>query len=143
MIHRLSLVVLSSLVVAASPKTHPAPTRTAKPTVPTGTWRFLQGINDDLTYSELEDSRVHIEDAGQFRISFYLTKGGKQKSGRHNVEIDPIRFTMDHACYKMIYRFNGETLTICFGEHMGERPTEFTAPKGSGRQLWLLRREKR
>jgi uncharacterized protein (TIGR03067 family) len=37
-----------------------------------------------------------------------------------------------------IYFLNGGTLTICFAET--ERPTEFTAPKGSRRTLLVLKR---
>jgi uncharacterized protein (TIGR03067 family) len=37
-----------------------------------------------------------------------------------------------------IYFLNGDTLTICFAET--ERPTEFTATKGSGRTVLVLKR---
>jgi hypothetical protein len=39
-----------------------------------------------------------------------------------------------------IYRWDHETLTVCWG---AERPTEFSAPSGSGRLLVVFKRAKR
>ncbi len=38
-----------------------------------------------------------------------------------------------------IYKFDGETLTYCWGPPNKDRPKEFTAPKGSGRTLVSLK----
>jgi uncharacterized protein (TIGR03067 family) len=41
---------------------------------------------------------------------------------------------------KGIWRLEGDTLTICDAGRGVERPTEFTAPEGSKRSLWVLKR---
>jgi uncharacterized protein (TIGR03067 family) len=43
---------------------------------------------------------------------------------------------------KGIYRFDGETLTICIASAGKDRPTEFTSEPGSGRMLYVLKRKK-
>jgi uncharacterized protein (TIGR03067 family) len=38
-----------------------------------------------------------------------------------------------------IWKQDGDTVTVCESAPDGPRPTEFTAPKGSGRSLWVLK----
>jgi uncharacterized protein (TIGR03067 family) len=42
------------------------------------------------------------------------------------------------------YKLEGDTLTICYAANTdkGKRPPDFTAPKGSGRCVYVLKREK-
>jgi uncharacterized protein (TIGR03067 family) len=41
-----------------------------------------------------------------------------------------------------IWKLDGDTLTECESAPGGDRPTEYTAPAGSGRTLWVLKRVK-
>ena len=44
---------------------------------------------------------------------------------------------------KGIWKLDGDTLLVCYDEFGGERPTEFTAPRGSDRVLYTLRRKEK
>ncbi len=58
---------------------------------------------------------------------------------QYNREKGPERFTE-----LAIYKLEGDTLTIYYAGYSdkGKRPSEFSAPKGSGRRVYVLKREK-
>ena len=45
------------------------------------------------------------------------------------------------AMRKGIWKIDGDILLVCFGAMSAERPTDFTAPKDSKRNLWTLKRK--
>jgi hypothetical protein len=53
-------------------------------------------------------------------------------------------FTSDQwaGVKRAIWKLDGDTLTECESAPDGERPTDFTAPAGSGRTVWVLQRVK-
>lgn len=42
---------------------------------------------------------------------------------------------------KGIWRIDGDRMLVCYGPPGGDRPTDFTAARGSGRMLWTLKRK--
>jgi uncharacterized protein (TIGR03067 family) len=55
-----------------------------------------------------------------------------------------VDFTSDRwaGVKRSIWKRDGDTLLLCESAPDGDRPTEFTAPVGSGRTLWVLKRVK-
>jgi hypothetical protein len=68
------------------------------------------------------------------RAAYAATRGGWAEA---DLPADPAGPPGDR---KAIWRVDGDTLTWCEGPPGGARPTDFTAPKGSGRTLTVLKR---
>jgi uncharacterized protein (TIGR03067 family) len=57
------------------------------------------------------------------------------------IDIKPVGEGKDTALG--IYKFDGDTLTLCWSRRGGERPTEFQSKKGSEQILFVLKRQKK
>jgi uncharacterized protein (TIGR03067 family) len=139
------------------PAVHPVPQAAAELDRLAGTWVQIEKIDDgSVTPPEnFESERMKIE--GNKCFAGYIDKAGRalfHDDDGSELAVDPnqrpkavdfvsrttgiskgiISRWIDEA----IYRLEGDTLSICTGSR--ERPTEFTAPEGSGRVLEVYRR---
>ncbi len=101
-----------------------------------GTW----SVNVPFGGDELKGRFVIYGDE-----SFEINLGGNHVNGAR--KIDPaknpkeITLTPDGSDKSLfgIYKLEGDTLTLCFGELGEKRPTDFKAKKGSTQMLWVLK----
>lgn len=109
--------------------------------------------------AEADGTKLSDEDAKAFRIineadgKWAIEQSGKVVA-RGTSEIDPtakirtVDLTQtegDGKGQKLlgIYELSDDTRKVCFAQPGGARPTEFSAPSGSGRILALMKKEKK
>src|SRR5262245_57593115 len=104
------------------------------------------------------DGKAWEED--EMKDRFVMLKGGKsnrlykdKERGTASLKIDPSKSPAQidstnedgpgkGVTTKGIYKFDGDTLTICFGGIGKDRPTEFASQPGSGTMLFVHKRAK-
>lgn len=94
---------------------------------------------DDVT-------KVNLTLAGkEFVLVLPRTKYEGEWLGVCDLTTKPRRMELagDNFNLQAIYRLDGDTMTFCFTALDGDRPTEFTAEKGSGRTLLMLKRQEK
>jgi uncharacterized protein (TIGR03067 family) len=134
------LVMASALVVAApGPKDPPKPAP-----IPEGRWVVEQLEQDGrvrqgqsvagfvLVYTRTACTLEHLgREIGSEPTEFREAAGVHQVDSRAN---DGVK--------KGIWKVDGDTLTLCESAPGGDRPADYSAPAGSRRTLWVLKRIK-
>jgi uncharacterized protein (TIGR03067 family) len=106
-----------------------------------GTWLSTAMTIDgeEATGADIMNAEVKTDgEIGRFNLDLRY----KVYQGRCRAADGEIDLVDDLANFRArgIYGRNGDTLTICF--HESQRPTDFTAEKGSGRTLIVLKKRK-
>jgi uncharacterized protein (TIGR03067 family) len=107
-----------------------------------GTWVVVSVMEDGKDNDKAQGAKMTFKGmAGTVEIMGRSHKG--------TVKVDPKKKTIDltpddktEKTAKGIYRLKGDELKLCFARQDKERPKDFTAEKGSGRILMVLKRAK-
>jgi uncharacterized protein (TIGR03067 family) len=112
-----------------------------------GTWLLVSGeSNGEMMPAEMVKTIKAVLKGDKLSIHF-----GDNMVFEGTMTVDPSKKpkTMDTVSAKdknvkgvAIYELDGDSFKICVGTK-GERPTEFTAKKGSGCSLYVYKREKK
>jgi uncharacterized protein (TIGR03067 family) len=137
----LTWVIAGSLVLAA-----PGLKEQPKPKAPVG--RFT------IERWEVDGVVMNRPDLANYVMRHEATSVTLELNGRdiksemvtfsHAAGVGQAEFRADESApvKKAIWKFEGDTLTICESDAGGERPTEYTTARGSKRTLWVLKRIK-
>jgi hypothetical protein len=140
-IEMLPIAVATAILLGApGPKENRA---SAEP--PRGVWELVRvdcdgspavaGANDSIRFRFTARTRELLfkgENAGTETVAFF------KANGQWQMDVQP-EFGGPILC---ILKADEDILTICQGRPGDDRPTDFGAPEGSGRTLWVLRRAK-
>jgi uncharacterized protein (TIGR03067 family) len=117
-----------------------------------GTWRPVSAENNGYTAPEGSlDGNLWIRDAdGKWTmrrdgkpVVEWMVKNIDSTKNPKTIDIEVAAGTYKGVVYLGIYELDGDTLRICFAlPDKPERPTEFSAARGSIRALTEFRREK-
>jgi hypothetical protein len=146
-----SWVIASTLVVGA-----PALKERAEPDrPPTGEWRIERCEHEGRAGRILGGDRVwlgersvEIGSRGQFAflckysVVFFRVDGERRADLTYVSNLPPgtrPNAPADAPPERAIWKNEGDRLTICIGAPGGSRPTDYSAPEGSGRTLYVLR----
>jgi uncharacterized protein (TIGR03067 family) len=139
----LTLILASALLLGA-----PAPKDGRTPTdPPSGEWEVLKREDDGSVIYDNKDrptDRTMRLEASKLVLVFRGKFPREQRAAYYkNGEAFEIDLSPDDppSVTRGIWKLDGDTLLICLGVPGGNRPTDFTAPGGSKRTLWTLKRK--
>jgi len=113
-----------------------------------GTWTLTSG---EIDGNKLPEDQVKGELVMKEASYSWTAAGGDKGGGKFKIDPTKKPKHMDSVpndgpaegqTVEEIYEVEGDTLKICFALPPAKRPTEFTAPAGSGRWLFTYKRKK-